>query len=325
MSLETLKPKVAELIKIALNEEGGGEKTVIEYPKFNYTRPSWWLPRPVLSNNAREVWLLHEVEADVTEYNGIDFSTAEILPNGKKQAWERITNIISNVNGYFVISSTYNGTRFPYAVEIILNSDAPINFNYRYQKQDFQKLQIITGTALDIGNYLNDGFKDSYSLKMIDCPVVLGKNNDIGLFMNTAIEKAPENITSNNARIPNIYRNCKQLVDGGYVNGINMTNAFDGCERLTKVTLGSACAGITTSTFTNCINLEDITVEKGFNCSLYIHHSTKYTTETLHAIIENYADMTGQTAPTFQVGETNLEKIDDEHKAMLEAKNINYL
>jgi hypothetical protein len=41
-------------------------------------------------------------------------------------------------------------------------------------------------------------------------------------------------------------------------------------------------------------------------------------------MIENLADLTGQTAKTFQVGETNLAKIDEEHLAMLTAKNWSY-
>jgi hypothetical protein len=41
-------------------------------------------------------------------------------------------------------------------------------------------------------------------------------------------------------------------------------------------------------------------------------------------MIENLADLTGQTAKTFQIGATNLAKIDEEHMAMLNNKNWNY-
>lgn len=86
--------------------------------------------------------------------------------------------------------------------------------------------------------------------------------------------------------------------------------------------------GAVTSFGTNAlqgsINVKEIYVKDGTTATLYLQYCPLITKECLHKIIENYADMYGTTAPTFWVGEENLAKIDDEHIAMLNAKNINY-
>ena len=41
-------------------------------------------------------------------------------------------------------------------------------------------------------------------------------------------------------------------------------------------------------------------------------------------MIENLADLTGKTAKMFQIGTTNIAKIDEAHLQMLEDKNWNY-
>ena len=71
-------------------------------------------------------------------------------------------------------------------------------------------------------------------------------------------------------------------------------------------------------------SLTVLEVGNGTSADLYLQYSTNYTQATLHAIIENLADLTGKTAKTFFVGDTNLAKIDDEHKTILNNKNWIY-
>ena len=71
-------------------------------------------------------------------------------------------------------------------------------------------------------------------------------------------------------------------------------------------------------------SLTVLEVGNGTSADLYLQYSTNYTQSTLHAIIENLADLTGKTAKTFFVGDTNLAKIDDEHKTILNNKNWIY-
>lgn len=70
--------------------------------------------------------------------------------------------------------------------------------------------------------------------------------------------------------------------------------------------------------------VENLTIGKNTTADVCVHYLTKLTQESLHGIIENLADRTGQTAGVFQAGGRNLEKIDSEHLAMLENKNWLY-
>ena len=88
-------------------------------------------------------------------------------------------------------------------------------------------------------------------------------------------------------------------------------------EDMTSVGNEYDCA----SKLINCTNL---TIGEGWAVSIYLNYSNNLSVESLHGMIENLADLTGKTAKTFKVGATNLAKIDEEHIAMLQAKNWNY-
>jgi hypothetical protein len=79
-----------------------------------------------------------------------------------------------------------------------------------------------------------------------------------------------------------------------------------------------------TNALLGCTNIETINLVDGWNTSIYAQHCTKLTQACLHDMIEKLADMTGQTPLVFKIGEKNIEKIDDEHIAMLQQKNIDY-
>lgn len=98
--------------------------------------------------------------------------------------------------------------------------------------------------------------------------------------------------------------------------------AFSSCASLTSLTLGPLTKTYTDS-FEYCYSLTDLTVGEGTIASLTLI-DTDLTQESLHSIIDNYADMTGKEAPTFDVGEYNLSKIDPIYLEKLERKNINY-
>ena len=149
----------------------------------------------------------------------------------------------------------------------------------------------------------------------------------------------------------NGFQGCSALTE---INTPSLTtignNGFQGCSALTEVnapaltTIGKD-AILNTSKLTNMIvgvltgtdqfsfrqtfrhyngSLTVLEVGNGTSADLYLQYSTNYTQATLHAIIENLADLTGKTAKTFFVGDTNLAKIDDEHKTILNNKNWIY-
>lgn len=97
--------------------------------------------------------------------------------------------------------------------------------------------------------------------------------------------------------------------------------AFIGCTALKNIHLPNTLTSVNESAFNGCSNLENVTVGKDFSASLKLSASTKYAAETLHAIIENLADLTGKDSQILTLGATNIEKLDEAHKTMLTDKN----
>lgn len=96
---------------------------------------------------------------------------------------------------------------------------------------------------------------------------------------------------------------------------------------ITSVTFQNPTTGIhptiQSSAFQGCKGIQEVIVPEGWAASLYFPDAS-LTQEVLHAMIEKFADMTGQTSPTLQVGNANIAKIDEEHINMLVAKNWIY-
>jgi hypothetical protein len=80
---------------------------------------------------------------------------------------------------------------------------------------------------------------------------------------------------------------------------------------------------IVTSAFNDCKYLTEVNIYDGWDRDLYIQGSS-LTQASLHDIAEKYADMTGQTSPILRIGTANIAKMDEEHIAMLNNKNIEY-
>ena len=168
-------------------------------------------------------------------------------------------------------------------------------------------------------------------------------------FQSTNVETVnfPKLITIGNSG----FQGCSALTE---INAPALTtigdSGFQGCSVLTEINTPSLTtigkdAIFNTSKLTNMIvgvltstdpfsfrqtsrfyngSLTVLEVGNGTSADLYLQYSTNYTQATLHAIIENLADLTGKTAKTFFVGDTNLAKIDDEHKTILNNKNWIY-
>lgn len=76
--------------------------------------------------------------------------------------------------------------------------------------------------------------------------------------------------------------------------------------------------------FQNCVSLENVTIESGFNCNgLNLSVSTRYSHDTILSWFNALADRTGQTAYTLTIGTTNLNKMTAEEKAIAINKNWN--
>ena len=137
----------------------------------------------------------------------------------------------------------------------------------------------------------------------------------------------PQLDTSNGTTFNSMFYKCISITSIPQLdtsNGKNFSSMFAGCTGLEAVALTTAKSNLSTNTFQVCSALKNITIGEGWNVNIYLHFSEQLTVESLHGMIENLADLTGQTAKTFQVGATNLAKIDAEHLTMLQNKNWNY-
>ena len=137
----------------------------------------------------------------------------------------------------------------------------------------------------------------------------------------------PQLDTSNGMSFGNMFYDCSNLTTIPQLdtsNGTSFGNMFYRCSKLETVSLTTAKSNLATSTFQNCTALKNLTIGEGWAVNIYLHYSNNLTVESLHGVIENLADLTGQTAKTFQIGATNLAKVDEAHINMLKAKNWNY-
>ena len=116
---------------------------------------------------------------------------------------------------------------------------------------------------------------------------------------------------------------CKSLTELPYMPNLNVLSvlSFYGCTGLTSVTFHKILTTWASNAFQGCTNIETINLVDGWNTAVYAHHCPNLSQASLHDMIEKLADMTGQPAVVMNVGSTNLEKIDEEHKAMATNKN----
>lgn len=137
----------------------------------------------------------------------------------------------------------------------------------------------------------------------------------------------PQLDTKNGTNFSSMFSGCKSLTTPLSLDiskGTSFSNVFASCNALETILLTKPKGDFTSTTFYNCTALTNLTIGEGWAYSIYLTYSNNLSVESLHGMIENLADLTGATAKTFQVGATNLAKIDEEHIAMLQAKNWNY-
>lgn len=174
----------------------------------------------------------------------------------------------------------------------------------------------------------NDFFSGNARLELLDRIDTSNGTKFNNMFYNcTRLYKVPQLDTSNGTLFNSMFYNCSNITEVpelDIINGTRFDAMFYECKKLETVALTTATVNLGEITFKNCTALQNITIGEGWAVNIYLHYSNNLTVESLHGMIENLADLTGQTAKIFQIGATNLAKIDEDHIAMLEAKNWNY-
>lgn len=170
-------------------------------------------------------------------------------------------------------------------------------------------------------------FAENYNLHLIDYIDTRNAKNLHAMFSISNIASIPPLDTGNAEIFTYMFQSCsgiRTIPPLDTKNGTKFSRFMYGCRNLETVTITTAKGNLSTDSFQGCTALKNITIGEGWAVNIYLHYSNELTVESLHGMIENLADLTGKTAKTFQIGATNLAKIDEAHLAMLDAKNWEY-
>lgn len=120
------------------------------------------------------------------------------------------------------------------------------------------------------------------------------------------------------------FSNCPLLetIDLSGCSVVSAMGAFSS-GNLINLLLGRLTS-VGTNAFRNATTLINITIGEGTTADLNLQFCENLTQASLHAMIDNLADLTGGEQGYFSVGEENLLKISNEYKNKLEQKNWNY-
>ena len=110
---------------------------------------------------------------------------------------------------------------------------------------------------------------------------------------------------------------------------INLTGAtninalFQNCTVMHTIRklIVSNTTPFSSNSFDNCSALENITIEGTIAVSIGFPHSSLLTTDSVNSIINALKDLTGATSQTLTFHATVVEKLTDEQKATITAKN----
>ena len=117
---------------------------------------------------------------------------------------------------------------------------------------------------------------------------------------------------------------CTSLTSITLPNGVVLVgdNAFNTCRSLTTINLPSSVKEVFKTSFINCTSLINVSLGDNFNANhLDLSASTKYSVDTLVAMLTALADRSDQSAYTLTLGTTNLAKLSDAQKAIATDKN----
>ena len=166
-------------------------------------------------------------------------------------------------------------------------------------------------------------FSQCYNLEEVTLPSTIKVINAYTFYKNYNLKRI--NIPDNLIRIETgAFFQCNSLINITLPSGVQhlRNHAFYDCRGLTDVTIPNSVMSFGTDAFSKCSNLENVVLESGFNASgLDLSASTKFSVDTMIAMFNALADLTGQQAKTLTLGSTNLAKLSNEQIAIATQKN----
>lgn len=121
-----------------------------------------------------------------------------------------------------------------------------------------------------------------------------------------------------------MFSGCTSLISITIPDGVTSLGNWmcSNCTALEMISLPSSIASMNnTNSFNNCSAVTDIMLGENWNYAANFSFTNILTHDSMVAMLENLADLTGQTAKTLTLGETNLARLSEEEKAVATAKN----
>lgn len=157
---------------------------------------------------------------------------------------------------------------------------------------------------------------DEVSSNPYDCiiPDFINTDTFCNVFLPNGNEKTFKCNTLTEISIANMFVGCVTL-ETVYIPACTALTrwTFKDCSNLKSITLGTLTSIVVP--FVNCTSLKDLIIGEGTTASAFsLSTCDSLTQESLHGLIDNYADMTDLGGATITVGAINLAKITDEYK-----------
>ena len=205
----------------------------------------------------------------------------------------------------------------------LLDTSKVTNMSSMFQNcQSLQTIPLLDTSKVTNMYYM---FYNCQSLQTIPLLDTSNVTNMSSMFQSCfSLQTIPQLDTSKVQTMVYMFNNCQSLQTIPLLDTSKVTNMgymFQSCSSLQTIPLLNTSSVTNMSgMFNSCSYLEFLTMAN-IKVSFSISASTKFSQETLEALIDNLVDLTGQTAQTFTMGSTNLAKVSQEKKDLATSRN----
>lgn len=175
------------------------------------------------------------------------------------------------------------------------------------------------------GSYWTDeAFKPKYDLNVLYAPYMF-QNSSITNLKQLLLDSGVTLDVSNATSFTYAFSNSKvtHVPFLNFAKATQINYLFRGCKDLKEVSMFVIDGANFTYTFGNCESLTDLTITGSINTGLSLPNSPLLSMESVQSIIDCLKDLTGATAQTLQLHKDVGNKLTDEQKATITAKNWN--
>ncbi|MCH5304198.1 MAG: leucine-rich repeat domain-containing protein [Ruminococcus sp.] len=198
-----------------------------------------------------------------------------------------------------------------------IGSDA--EFRRLIERQEINTLHVPEGTTV-IGEYAF--YRSTFSYIYIPESVTDLSGTQVFGYSKLKSITIPDNVSRISGS--SLFYHCDELTSVVVPDSVDsiQSGLCNYCTNLKSVVLPGNCE-MGGGAFSNCRNLEFVTLGNDFNSSVDLSASTLYSTETIVSWLKALKDRTKFSANTLTIGSTNLAKLTDEQKAIAINKNWN--